>query len=339
MQHGLEYRVFVTGSGIAREAQQWLKDENCLYAVGSPNDSSEDIASRLETFNPDALIVRQGDIGEQVIGAAPNLRVVCKHGVGTDNIDVEAATRAGIPVFYTRNANFESVATHTFALMLALIRQIPDQDKRIRKGVFDKGTYGGRELAGATLGIVGFGKVGRRLAELVAPFRMKVITYHPSNTTEALPGHVHKTGNVEEVLTQADIISLHCPLTPKTHHLLNRETFDSMKQGAYLINTARGGLVNESDLLAALEQNHIAGAALDVFENEPPANDHPLFQRDDVIVTTHIAGSSDNSLKNMGLEAVKHVLSVLKGEAVDSDAMKNKDVLIGDSASRHGESR
>jgi len=328
MDQNTKFRVFITGSGIALEALQQLKAENCIFETGTPKDSPEEIAAKLTSFNPDALIVRQGKITEAVLNSAINLKVICKHGVGTDNIDIKAATRANIPVFYTPNANFEAVATHTFALMMSLIRQIPNQDNRIRQGIFDKSTYNGQELKGKTLGLIGFGKVGRRLSEMTAPFQMKVISYHPSDSNENLADHITKTSNINEVISQADILSLHCPLTPETRYLLNENTFKMMKQDAFLINTARGGIINENDLLVALEQNQIRGAALDVFEIEPPAKNNPLLQNKNIILTSHIAGSSDNSLKNMGAEAVQHVLSVLKGEPMDTGSMKNNEVLV-----------
>lgn len=323
----MNYRIFITGSGIAEEAQQLLRENNCTFETGDPKDTPADLVGKLQAFNPDGLIVRQGKISAEVQDAAPNLKVICKHGVGTDNIDIEAATRRGIPVMFTPLANFESVAEHTLALILSLARRIPDEDKRIRNGVFDKKKYAGLELLGKTLGIIGFGHIGRRLAELAAPFKMKVVAYHPSCTGEVLPPYISKVKKVADVFTRADIISLHCPLTPDTKGMINTQTISQMKEGVYIINTARGGIVNEDDLFQALKNGRIGGAALDVFEVEPPAEDHPLFQFDNVIFTTHVAGASDNSLKNMGVDSVKNVLAVLKGELPDSESLVNKEVL------------
>jgi D-3-phosphoglycerate dehydrogenase / 2-oxoglutarate reductase len=323
-----DYRVFITGSGIATEAQHLLERERCAVEIGHPDDTSQDIAKKLAAFNPDALIVRQGKITRDVVRSANNLKVICKHGVGTDNIDIEAATLSGIPVFYTPNANFEAVATHTMALILALMRQVPAQDKLMRDGVFDKSSYRGQELSGKTLGLIGFGRVGRRLSLLAAPFGIKVVVYHPSKTNEVLPGYLSKTEIVEEVYKQADIISLHCPLTSDTRDLVDSDAFKIMKEGVYIINTARGGIINEPDLLAALKSGKIGGAALDVFEVEPPsANNNPLFNQANIILSPHIAGTSDNSLRNMGFEAAGHILSVLKEGSVDTSAIKNSEVL------------
>jgi D-3-phosphoglycerate dehydrogenase len=259
--------------------------------------------------------------------AAPALQVICKHGTGTDNIDVAAATAAGIPVLYTPFANFESVAEHTLALMLSLARQIPQEDRRIRSGVFDKKHYGGLELNGKTLGLIGFGKIARRLCELVAPLRMRVLAYHPSAKPEPLPEYITKTADVMTVFREADVLSLHCPLTEQTRHLVNRETLAAMKRGALLVNTARGEIVNEADLLAALESGQLGGAALDVFEKEPLPADHPFVNMPQVICTPHVAGASDYSLRNMGMQSVQQVLAVLQGETPDPVVVVNPDVF------------
>ena len=324
----MNYRIFITGSGIAEEAQQRLLQENCVFEQGDPNDSPEDLARKLQAFNPDALIVRQGKITAAVQEAASNLKVICKHGVGTDNIDIEAATRRGIPVLYTPRANFEAAAEHTLALMLSLLRRIPLQNCHIRDGVFDKKQYDGLELFGKTLGIVGFGHIGRRVAELVAPFKMRILVYHPSCTAETLPPYITKVKSVQELLPQVHVLSLHCPLTPETRGLVNRHSIAQMQPGVCIINTARGGLVHEGDLIQALHDGRVGGAALDVFESEPPAADNPLFKMDRVIVTAHVAGMSDNSFKNMGLAAVENVLAVLKGKPVDRESIKNPTVGI-----------
>jgi len=323
----MNFRIFITGSGISEKAQQLLIDENCIFEVGDPKDTSEDIACKLRKFNPDGIIVRQGKITRMVLESASNLKVICKHGVGTDNIDIDAASKKGIPVFYTPMANYESVAEHTLALILALIRRIPNQDASIRSGKFEKSKFDGLELLGKCLGIVGFGRIGRRLAELVAPFKMKVIVYHPSNTKEILQPYIKKVQHPEVLYAQADIISLHCSLTPDTKNMINGDSIRQMKPGVMLINTARGGIINETDLFYALREKRISGAALDVFEDEPPRPDNPLFQLNNVIYTSHIAGISDNSLINMGIQSVNNVLSVLKRRRVDVNSVINKDVL------------
>ncbi len=299
----MSFRIFVTGSGLAPAAETLLHDEGCVSETGDPRDTPADLVAKLTAFNPDGLIVRQGQITAEVLAAAQNLKVICKHGVGLDNIDVEAAKRRGIPVHITGGANTEAAAEHTLALILALLRDVPYEDRRIRGGLFDKRSYAGQELAGKTVGLIGFGRIGRRVAELLPPFHAKAVAYHPSGIA-----------TLKDVLSQADIVSLHCPLTPETRGMICAETMLQMKRGVYLINTARGGLVNESDLIRALHDRHIAGAALDVFEAEPLAVDNLLLQLENVILTPHVAGSSDQSLANMGLESVRTVLGVLRSK-------------------------
>jgi D-3-phosphoglycerate dehydrogenase / 2-oxoglutarate reductase len=320
-------RIFITGSGIAAEAWELLQRRGCLVETGDPRDTPADIARKLNAFGAHGLIVRQGKISAEVLEAAEDLKVICKHGVGVDNIDVAAATRRRIPVFFTPNANFESAAEHTFALMLALIRRVASEDRRIRSGMFDKAKYDGLELSGKTLGLVGFGRIGRRLAELVAPFKVQVLVYHPSSTREALPPHIAKVRELAELWTEADIVSLHCPLTAQTKEMINARSIACMKRGVHIVNTARGGLIHEPDLLQGLREGRVRGAAMDVLGIEPPPAESPLLSMENVILTPHVAGMSDLSSRNMGVEAVTKVLSVLLGQAIDAEALINREVL------------
>jgi D-3-phosphoglycerate dehydrogenase len=261
------------------------------------------------------------------MAAAEGLRVICKHGVGTDNIDLPAATRLGIPVLFTPGANTESAAEHTLGLILSLLRKIPTQDRRIRRGVFEKTRYDGVELAGKTLGLIGFGRIGKRVADLVAPFRVNVVVFHPHARNREYPPHVSRVSSPEQVFRESDIISLHCPLTDATRSLVNARTLGIMNDGVFLVNTARGGIISEPGLILALESGKVAGVALDVFEEEPVPESHALLRRDDVILTTHVAGVSDVSLRRMGMEAVQNVLAFLDGKPVDREVVRNPEVL------------
>jgi len=330
----MSHRVLLTGAGIAPEALAVLAQRGCVTEKGDPRDDAPELVRRLGAFDPHALIVRQGEIGREVQQAAPSLRVIVKHGVGLDNIDLEAATDRGVLVLFTPDANFEAVAEHTLALMLALVRQIPAEDRRIRSGVFDKRGYGGVGLKGRTLGLIGFGRIARRVAELVQPFGVRVLAHHPSATDEPLPDHVTKAATVARVLQEADVLSLHCPLTPETRGLIDAGALALMKEGAFLVNTSRGGVVDEAALIAALRSGRIAGAGLDVFQDEPLPADHPLLELDRVVVTSHVAGLSDVSFRQMGLDSVHHALAVLDGRPVDPRALANPAVL--DRPRRHG---
>ena len=326
----MTFRIFVTGSGIVRDAETLLESEGCTLMQGNAADSSDEIARKVADFCPDALIVRQGQISEDVIAACAKLKVICKHGTGTDNIDIDAASGRNIPVMYTPDTNNESVAEHTLALILSLIRRIPDQDRKIRRGDFDKKGYKGQELLGKTLGLVGFGRVARRLCELVAPFNVKVIAYHLSGKEETLPPYISKVSSLDEILSKSDIVSLHVPLTTQTEGMIDSDALAKMKKGAYLINTARGPLVNEVHLIKALQDGQIGAAALDTFEVEPPAADSPLHFLENVVLTMHTAGNSDTSLRNMAMGAARNVLAALGNEALSPLLVINADQISDD---------
>src|ERR1039457_6991842 len=178
-------RVFVTASSLAEEAQSLLAERGCACVFGGDNDSAAEITRKLGACNPAGLIVRKGTISAAAIASASALQAISKHGVGVDTIDVAAATQRGIPVMVTALANYESVAEHTLALILAVPRRIPAQDRTVRKGIWDRKDYGGDDLRGKTIGIVGFGRIGRRLAELVRPLNMTVLTFDPNLGTGA----------------------------------------------------------------------------------------------------------------------------------------------------------
>ena len=323
----VEYRIFLTGSGIAERAKNFLRDKGCVIETGSPADTPAALARKLSAFNPDALIVRQGKISGEVQDAAPCLKVICKHGVGIDNIDVAVATKRGIPVMFTPGASTNVVAEHTLALLLALLRRIPQEDRQLRSGMFDKSRYSGSELRGKTLGLIGYGRIARRVVELVAPFDVEILVYHPSVTDEVLPRRVSKLKNADEVLRRSDIVSLHCPLTAGTHALINEQAIMRMKQGALLINTARGQLVHEEALVKALRSGRLGGAALDVFVTEPLPANHPLLALNQVVLSAHVGGSSDGSLTQMGMQAASNVLAVLLGQPVDVSNVLNPEVM------------
>lgn len=318
------YRIFITSPGLAVDGRQLLRDEGCDVQVGAGGLAPEAIAQALTRFRPDGLILRSGKMTRDVMGAAETLKAICKYGVGTDNIDIDGATSLSIPVTYTPFALAEPMAEHTLALILGLLRRVALQDRRVRAGESDKSTYDGVELRGKTLGLVGFGRSARRLCELVAPFEVTVVTYDPVCDVEQLPDHVRKATSLGQVLSEAEVLSLHCPLTDETRNLINARTIAAMTRGVYFVNTARAGLVNESDLLAALRDGQVAGAALDVFDVEPPTG--PLLELDNVILSPHVAGMSDVASARTGLDAVRSILALLRGEPVDESSLLNPSV-------------
>ena len=324
----MAHRIFLTGSGVAPEVMRFLSDQDCVCEVGCPTDSADDLERKLQLFNPHALIVRQGHITDAVQAAASNLKVISKHGIGTDNIDIDAATRRGIVVTFTPGAYAQSVAEHTLALIFALSRSVARQDQLIRAGCFDKTGFSGTEIFQKTLGLIGFGHVARRLVELVSPFDMQIMVYHPSHTKENLSENIEKVSTLNQIFERADIISLHAPLTDQTKGMINKSAIVKMKQSVFIINTARGAIIDESDLYEAAKANRIGGAALDCFAEEPVAPEHPLLQLDNIVVTPHVASSSDLSLINMGMFAAKNVISVLRHEPVNLDAVRNPESLM-----------
>ena len=309
----MKFKILITGRSIAREAIAVMENAACEVAFGQEGDNSTAIARKVRAFQPDGLIVRKGRITRQVLEASDRLKVVCKHGVGVDNIDIQAATDLGIPVMITASANLESVAEHTLGLILTLLRNIHRQHAYTRNGGWDKSNYEGEDLEGKTLGLVGLGRIGRRLCELVQPFRIKTLAYDPHLRADQFPPTVQRVSDLQTMLPLVDILSIHCPLTPETNKLIGQNELALLKQNACLINTARGAIVDEAALVKALQNGAIRGAALDTFQREPPDADNPLFRMENVIVTNHVGGSSREALISMGVDAVKNILDVLNG--------------------------
>lgn len=324
----MSFKIFMSGSGVVDDVAAFLRAEGCMCETGDPADTPEDIAGKLRSFNPDGVIVRQGKITDIVQDAAPNLKVISKHGVGTDNIDIEAATKRGIVVTFTPGANSEAVAEHTLALALSLVRMIPNQDRLIHSGIFDKKRYSGTELFGKTVGVIGYGRIGKRVSELFASLGTKVVVYQPSFTDETLPPNISNVATVETLYRQADIISLHVPLTENTRGMIDRSAIAKMQDHVIIINTARGALINEMDLVEALRTKKLNGAALDCFEVEPLRQDHPLLNFENVVVTAHVAGLSDRTLTNMGMQAAKNALAILRKESINPEYVLNRSVLV-----------
>lgn len=274
-----------------------------------------------------ALIVRSGTtVDAELIAAAPKLKIVVRAGVGVDNIDLDACTARGIVVMNTPDGNTISTAEHAFALMLALVRHIPQADASLRAGQWDRKKYVGTELHGKTLGIVGFGRVGRALAQRASAFGMTEVAYDPF-----VPEHVARhlglslCSSLDNLLGLSDIISLHAQATDDTRGLINAETIAKMKDGVYIINAARGALINNDDLAAALKSGKVAGAALDVYDVEPPPADHPLVGLPNVIHTPHLGASTNEAQEQVGVHAAQKVVeALLQGEYHN---VRNKDVL------------
>jgi len=264
----------------------------------------------------DALIIRaNGAVTGRLMDAAPNLRVIGRHGVGLDAIDLAAAKERGIRVCNTPIANVESVAEQAVGLMLAVSKQIARADKATRQGRWQvRYEYIGQEMLGRTLGLVGMGRIGGRVAEIChLGFNMPVIYHDMVQYPEAEEKLAARRLPMHDVLGQADYVSVHVPLLPATRGLIGQEQLALMKQGAILINTARGQIVDEAALLEALRSGRLAGAGLDVLAVEPAPADNPLFELENVVITPHMSAHTDDALRAMSLVA-EDVLRVLEGE-------------------------
>lgn len=244
----------------------------------------------------------------------PHCWGILRTGSGTDNVPVEEATRRGIVVANTPAAFSDPVADHALALLLALVRRLPLLDRSVRAGVWDQ-TLGSplSTLQGGTLGLVGFGGIARDLAHKVAGFEMKLLAHDPLVSADAMQERGVRSAPLDELLREADFVSLHCPLTPRTRHLIGEKELRSMKPTAVLINTSRGPVVEERALIRALGEGWIAAAGLDVLEAEPPGTDHPFWQMDNVIVTPHSAGLSVHGIEARWRLSVDTVLAFARG--------------------------
>ena len=254
-------------------------------------------------------IVSTDPFTAEVLDAASDLRVISRVGVGIDSIDVEAASAHGIQIATTPGGNEQVVADHTLGLMLALLRRIPELERDMRSGGWNRtGRYAPRQLAGTTVGLVGCGAIGRLVAQRLAGFGVQLLIHDPALGDSSKP--------LDDLLRQSAVVSLHCPLLPSTRHVINADALRLMRPDAVLVNAARGALVDGAALIEALQTGVIAGAALDVFELEPPG-DVPLLSMDNVVVSPHVAGLSTVSVAEMTRRATRAVLDVFAGRPVE----------------------
>jgi D-3-phosphoglycerate dehydrogenase / 2-oxoglutarate reductase len=264
----------------------------------------------------DALLVRSATkVTSDLLAAAPKLRIVARAGTGVDNVDVAAASGRGILVVNAPGANSISVAEHACALMLALARSVPAADRAMKDAKWEKKRFLGTELRGKTLGIAGLGRIGQEVAQRARAFGMRVIAHDPFISREIAEGMGVELLSLDEVCAGADFLTLHLPSTPETQHLLNGERFARMKRGVRIINTARGELIDEAALQAAIERGVVAAAALDVFEKEPPA-DWALARMPQVVATPHIAASTEEAQEQVGLDTAAAVRDFLRDGVV-----------------------
>ena len=262
-----------------------------------------------------AIIVRsKPKVTKEIIDTAPNLKVIARAGVGLDNIDVEYAKSKGIEIVNAPAASSRSVAELAIALIFNVARKVAFADRKMREGVWAKKQCMGFELEGKTLGVIGFGRIGYAVAKIAKAIGMKILLYDVIKNEERAREVDGKFVELEELLKNSDVVTIHVPLLESTHHLINEERLKLMKPTAILINTSRGPIVDTNALVKALQEGWIAGAGLDVFEEEPLPKDHPLTKFDNVVLTPHIGASTVEAQERAGIEVAEKVVKILKGE-------------------------
>ncbi|CAN7735444.1 NAD(P)-dependent oxidoreductase [Variovorax paradoxus] len=298
--------IVVTGADLAPQAITLLEGHEIVYAGKAPTE--DDLVALCRAHDPVAIIVRYGKVGAAVMDAAPSLRVISKHGSGTDTIDKAAAQARGIEVAAAVGANAAAVAEQALALLLACAKSVVALDARMHAGHWDKATHKSLELGGRTIGLIGLGAIGLRFARMADALGMRVIGFDPYAAN--LPPHVTAV-DLPAIWRESDAISLHCPLTEDNRGMVNAGTLARCKRGVILVNTARGGLVDEAALLAAVRSGQVGMAGLDSFAVEPMAAGHPFQGEENFVLSPHIGGVTGDAYVNMGVGAAKNVLQVL----------------------------
>lgn len=302
--------ILVTGADLAPQALALLEGFDVVYAGKAPQEA--DLVALCQRHDPVAIIVRYGRIPAAVMDAAPALRVVSKHGSGTDTIDRQAAQERGIEVRAAAGANAAAVAEQALALLLACAKSVVQLDSRMHAGHWDKATHKSVELRGRTVGLVGLGAIGQRFARMCDAMDMKVIGHDPF--AQDVPAVVRRV-DLDTIWRESDAISLHCPLTAGNRGLVNAQTLAACRRGLLLVNTARGGLVDEQALLDAVRSGQVAAAGLDSFATEPMTAPHPFQGHPNIVLSPHIGGVTHDAYVAMGVGAARNVLAVLQPQA------------------------
>ena len=310
-------RKILIADSIAADGVEYLKRQSGFDVVVETGLTEPDLCKRIADFN--AVVVRSATrITAPVIAAGARLQVIGRAGIGVDNIDVGAATERGIAVLNTPDANATTTAELTLAHIMSLSRSLPHADRSVRAGEWKRSQFMGAELAHKRLGLIGYGTIGRIVAARARALEMEVAAFDPFVTAEVFAAAGVEPLGLDELLGSCDYVSLHCPVTNSTRNLLNAERIARMKPGARLINCARGGLVDEAALYEALASGHLAGAALDVFEHEPPAGS-PLLSLDNVVLTPHLGASTHEAQAAAGREIARQVAVYLQtGEPINA---------------------
>ena len=324
----MSQKVLVTGPGLAADAVAALEAAGLAPVYVPPYSGGEGLVEAVRAARPVGIISRMGRIDAPVFDAAPGLRVISKHGVGVDNIDVTEASARGVPILVASGANAVSVAEHAMALLFAVSKKLVTLDGGLRAGRWEKPGFKGRELAGSSLGLVAFGAIARQTAVYARAFGMEVMAFDPFCPAEAFEAAgVARAESLDDLVARCDVVSLHSPLTPETRHLIDADRLARMKPEAILINTARGGLIDEAALAEALRAGRIAGAGLDTFAQEPPAADHPFWSEPRLVMTPHIGGVTEAANARVGVEAARGIIDLIAGRPIAPGRIVNRAAL------------
>ncbi|MDQ0337791.1 D-3-phosphoglycerate dehydrogenase [Caldalkalibacillus uzonensis] len=309
----MTYKVLVSDP-VSEEGLNILKEAPQVQVDIQTGLNEQELAGIIGQY--DALIVRSGtQVTASIIERADRLKVIGRAGVGVDNIDLPSATAKGIMVVNAPDGNTISTAEHTFSMLMALARRIPQAYLKLKQHVWDRKSFVGVELNKKTLGIIGLGRIGTEVAKRAKAFNMTVMAYDPYLTPEKAEKLGIQYGQLTDVLATADFITVHTPLLKETRHMISHDQFRQMKDGVYILNCARGGIIDEDALYEAITNGKVAGAALDVFEEEP-ATHHRLLELDQVIATPHLGASTEEAQKNVAIDVCHEVLNALEGQPV-----------------------
>ncbi|MBO7744055.1 phosphoglycerate dehydrogenase [Paenibacillus sp. MWE-103] len=290
---------------------QKLVDAEDVTVDKKPGLSEDELVAIIGDY--DALLVRsQTRVTARIMDAGKSLKVVGRAGVGVDNIDLEAATQRGIIVINAPDGNTITTCEHTFAMMMAVARHIPQAYLKTVGGEWDRKSFLGVELRGKILGVLGMGRIGSEVAKRAKAFGMEIWGYDPFLTEERAEKLGIRMSSVDDIVRNADFMTVHTPLTPETRHMISRPQFEVMKKGMRIVNCARGGIIDELALVEAADQGIVAGAAFDVFEVEPPAADHPFLNHPKIIVTPHLGASTVEAQENVAIDVSEQVLNILR---------------------------
>ncbi len=310
------HKVLLTDN-IASEALDVFSDYPDIEAVTVGTLDKEELARILPEYS--AVIVRSPTkLTKELIDAGTNLKFIGRAGVGVDNIDIDAATARGIPVMNAPRGNIVSTAEHTIALLMTLARRIPQADRSVRAERWERKDLKGVELSGKTLGVIGLGRVGREVSQRMLAFAMKVIAVDPYVTAEIATDLGVELVDMDTLLRESDFITVHVPLGADTRSIISKPEINRMRDGVFLINCARGGVIDEAAVREALDSGKVAGVAIDVYESEPPGA-HPLFSHERSVFTPHLGAATRDAQIRVAVDAARNVADALsKGEIRDA---------------------